>query len=75
MLDSSTVKKIAKDMGADLVGIAPMSRFEGAPGRWIPSIMPNAKSMIVVGFRINRERSGESKRYSLQQLFFHGLRG
>lgn len=30
MLDSATVKKIARDMGADLVGITPMSRFEGA---------------------------------------------
>jgi ferredoxin len=42
-------------MGADLVGITPMSRFEGAPLQMDPrTIMPNAKSMVVVGFRINR---------------------
>jgi epoxyqueuosine reductase len=55
MLDSKTVKQIAKDLGADLVGIAPMSRFEGAPKQMDPRyIMPNAKSMIVVANRINR---------------------
>ncbi len=55
MLDSKTVKRIAKEMGADLVGITPMSRFAGAPLQMDPrTIMPNAKSMVVVGFRINR---------------------
>jgi ferredoxin len=55
MLDAQTVKRIAKEMGADLVGITPMSRFEGAPKQMDPRyIMPNAKSMIVVAFRINR---------------------
>ncbi len=55
MLDSVKVKQIAREMGADLVGITPMSRFEGAPKQMDPRyIMPKAKSMIVVGFRINR---------------------
>ena len=55
MLDAKEVKRIAKEMGADLVGIAPMSRFEGAPKQMDPRyIMPNAKSMIVVANRINR---------------------
>ncbi|MEA4822864.1 MAG: (4Fe-4S)-binding protein, partial [Clostridiaceae bacterium] len=55
MLDSAEVKRIAKRMGADLVGIASMDRFEGAPPEMDPRlIMPNAKSMIVVAFRINR---------------------
>jgi ferredoxin len=55
MLDAKRVKQIAREMGADLVGITPMSRFAGAPKQMDPRyIMPNAKSMIVVGFRINR---------------------
>ena len=49
------IKQRGKEFGADLVGIAPMSRFEGAPkqydGRYI---FPGAKSMIVLGFRIAR---------------------
>jgi hypothetical protein len=52
---SAEVKKKAKELGADLVGISPMSRFEGAPkqndARYI---FPAAKSMIVLGFRIAR---------------------
>jgi ferredoxin len=55
MLTSEMVKLKAKDLGADLVGISPMSRFEGAPkqndARYI---FPGAKSMIVLGFRIPR---------------------
>ncbi len=55
MLTSEMVKIQAKQLGADLVGIAPMSRFEGAPkqndARYI---FPAAKSMIVLGFRIPR---------------------
>ena len=55
MLDSAEVKRIARRMGADLVGIASMDRFEGAPPEMDPRmIMPRAKSMIVCAFRINR---------------------
>ena len=31
MLTSNKVKKIARECGADIVGIASMDRFEGAP--------------------------------------------
>ena len=38
------VKKRALELGADLVGIAPMSLFEGAPKQKDPRyIMPEAK--------------------------------
>lgn len=49
------VKKYAKSFGADIVGIASMDRFEGAPIQMDPRfIMPKAKSMIVMGFRVMR---------------------
>lgn len=49
------VKRLAKSLGADLVGIASMDRFEGAPKQMDPRyIMPEAKSMIVMGFRVTR---------------------
>lgn len=49
------VKKAAKQFGADLVGIASMDRFEGAPKQNDPRyIFPDAKSMIVLGYRIPR---------------------
>lgn len=55
VLTAEEVKKFAKAHGADLVGISPMSRFEGAPkqndARYI---FPGAKSMIVLGFRVAR---------------------
>lgn len=55
MLSADVVKRFAKDKGADLVGIAPMSRWEGAPKQLDPrQIAPHAKSMIVLGFRIAR---------------------
>ena len=55
MLTSAKVKKTAKACGADLVGIASMDRFEGAPKQMDPRyIFPDAKAMIVMGFRILR---------------------
>ncbi|NLF92950.1 MAG: hypothetical protein GX564_03595 [Oligosphaeraceae bacterium] len=55
MLTSAAVKQKAKEFGADLVGIAPMSRYEGAPRQNDPRyIFPAAKSMIVLAFRIAR---------------------
>jgi len=49
------IKKLAKSLGADLVGIASMDRFDGAPMQMDPRfIMPEAKSCIVVGFRVLR---------------------
>jgi len=55
MIDSKAVKKQAKAMGADLVGVASIDRFEGAPIQQDPrQIMPEAKSVIAVAFRVNR---------------------
>lgn len=55
MINSNYVKEQAKKFGADLVGISPMSRFEGAPKQHDARyIFPGAKSMIVLGFRIPR---------------------
>jgi hypothetical protein len=52
---AADVKSYARGLGADLVGIAPMSRFEGAPKQMDARyIFPGAKSMIVLGFRIAR---------------------
>lgn len=54
-LTAADVKLKAKELGADLVGISPMSRFEGAPKQMDARyIFPAAKSMIVLGFRIAR---------------------
>jgi ferredoxin len=49
------VKAYAKECGADIVGITSMDRFEGLPAHMDPrQICPDAKSMIVMGFRILR---------------------
>ncbi|OGV51721.1 MAG: hypothetical protein A2017_10285 [Lentisphaerae bacterium GWF2_44_16] len=54
-MDAKTVKEFAKECGADIVGIANIERFEGAPKQFDPRyIMPEAKSMVVLGFRIFR---------------------
>lgn len=54
-MNSNEVKKFARECGADLVGIGSMDRFEGAPKQCDPRyIMPEAKSIIVLGFRIFR---------------------
>jgi len=55
MLTSARVKEYAGKCGADLVGIASMDRFEGAPAQMDPRyIFPDAKAMVVMGFRIPR---------------------
>lgn len=54
-MTSKEIKKLAKNLGADLVGIASMDRFDGAPKQMDPRyIMPEAKSMIVMAFRVMR---------------------
>ena len=54
-MNASDVKQLARDCGADVVGIASMDRFEGAPKQMDPRyIFPDAKAMIVMGFRILR---------------------
>ncbi len=55
MLDAKTVKEYAKRLGADIVGITSLDRYEGAPPQMDPRfIMPRAKSLIVMGFRVMR---------------------
>lgn len=55
MLDAQAIKQYAMEFGADVVGIASMDRFEGAPKQMdIRYAMPEAKSLIVMGFRIMR---------------------
>lgn len=52
-LTSEMVKKIAKENGADLVGIAPISRFKDAPPETNPlNMYPNTKSVVVMAGRI-----------------------
>ena len=54
-MTSQEVKKFGKECGADLVGIGNIERFEGAPKQCDPRhIMPEAKSIVVLGFRIFR---------------------
>ena len=55
MLTTEVIKRTAREMGADLVGIGSMDRFEGAPPEYDPRyIFPEAKSVIGLGFRIHR---------------------
>ena len=55
MLTAEAVKQQAKALGADLVGIASMDRFEGAPLQQDPrQIFPAAQAAIVVAFRLPR---------------------
>jgi epoxyqueuosine reductase len=52
-LSAKLVKTLVKDWGADLVGIAPVGRFDGAPpGHGPLDLLPHAKSVIVAGVRI-----------------------
>jgi len=54
-MNAKEVKALAMHVGADVVGIASMDRFEGAPRQMDPRYaMPEAKSMIVMGHRIMR---------------------
>ncbi len=55
MLTSEMIKRAALEAGADKCGIAPMSRWEGAPKEMDPRyLFPNAKSCIGFVFRIPR---------------------
>jgi ferredoxin len=54
-VNAHAVKQEALACGADLCGIAPIARFEGAPRSLDPrQIFPAARSVIVLGFRILR---------------------
>jgi ferredoxin len=54
-ITAKEIKNHAKKCGADIVGITTLDRFEGLPKQMDPrEIFPEAKSMIVMGFRIFR---------------------
>ncbi|MCE5323418.1 hypothetical protein LLG46_08925 [bacterium] len=53
VLTKEKIKEFAYSHGLDLVGVANIERFDGAPARMHPaSIFPEARSVIVVGKRI-----------------------
>ena len=55
MITAEQVKKTARALGADVVGIAPIGRFQGAPIQMDPrQIMPEATSVIAMGCRVMR---------------------
>lgn len=52
MIDANSIKNIAKELGADLCGIAPVDRFSEAPKGCGPTdIYPDTKSVVVVARR------------------------
>ncbi len=52
-ISSEDIKRFATEKGADLVGIASVDRFTGYPeGRRPEDLLPDAKSVIVVGVRV-----------------------
>lgn len=54
-MNAAEVKSVARQFGANLIGIAPMERLEFLPPEANPrSIFPHVKSVIVVGRRILR---------------------
>lgn len=54
-MNAEEVKKHARAAGADVVGIGNIERFANAPLDCDPrQIMPEARSMIVLGFRVHR---------------------
>ena len=55
MISKESIRKYAKQIGADLCGFSSMDRFEGAPKQMDPRfIFPGAKTCIVLAFRIPR---------------------
>ena len=54
-MDSAEVKALARSLGADLVGIAPIERFAALPGSSHPqTYAPNTRTVIAVAHRIMR---------------------
>lgn len=55
MLTSADLKRAARELGADLCGVASLDRFEGAPIQQDPRyIFPDAKALVALAFRIPR---------------------
>ena len=56
MVNAKLIKKIAKDLGFDLCGIAPVSRFNDAPSGFHPTdIYMDCKSVIVFAKTVPKE--------------------
>lgn len=78
-MEAIDVKNAARRFGADLIGIAPLSRFEGVGQQNDPrSIFPLGKTMIVIGRRILRGslrgvESGNSAQVSFCDFGFYML--
>lgn len=54
-MTAQQIKEAAKRLGADIVGIGSIDRWKGAPSQMDPRyIMPRAKSVIAMGFRVFR---------------------
>lgn len=54
-MNAREVKRLASESGVDLVGIAPIERFNSLPPEGNPVyIKPDAKSVIVLGFQVPR---------------------
>lgn len=54
-MNADSIKQLAAELGADLVGIAPKSRWEALPAAQNPlTLMPDCQSVIVVGRKILR---------------------
>ncbi len=52
MINSGTIKKRVIQQGADICGIAPVDRFDGAPKGFHPSdIYPDCRSVVVFAAR------------------------
>ena len=54
-MNSAEIKAAARSLGADLVGIAPVARFNGMPENSDPrTFAPGTRSVIAIGYRILR---------------------
>jgi len=54
-LTSLQLKEFAKEAGADLIGVAPIERFKGAPEEMHPAtLMPEVQSVVMIACRILR---------------------
>lgn len=71
---TESIKKFAKENGADLIGIAPVERFKNAPPMRHPEdLLPGAKSVIVAAIRYPLSgvlRIGQPPAYALPSIAY-----
>ncbi|MEM3047242.1 MAG: hypothetical protein QW057_09210, partial [Candidatus Bathyarchaeia archaeon] len=66
------VKEFAKEKGADLVGVASVDRFTGAPDRTKPSFyLPDARAVVVLAMRMNDAIIDVLRRRRSSHSYFH----